>query len=317
MGLFQQAALLQNRSAESDIGKKKAGLLKRIRNSSSYDLILESFKDYLVSIHAERGGILCPSEDGHYILLLPVGFDLTTVRRFCPHQSFLRQKIGDNPSWVSYTKPVLDSFQTFFSSHENDSLSAVHIKKIDCALEAPCYLVVADSFLNVQRKSSSVVISEDGGFPVLLAVLQANKHALTALTAIASINQSYASMKTHAESALNSTRIATLTRISLSSLFPDAVKLQTDIALQSVYYAIVHRIARQAGSSNIIYIAKNHDLHIVLFTAQPVDIELYFYQLMKPLEKIFGSHRISHIRAEKIGIGSTVSGIMDFITGEA
>jgi hypothetical protein len=42
---------------------------------------------------------------------------------------------------------------------------------------------------------------------------------------------------------------------------------------------------------------------------------MYFWQLLKPLERIFGVQRISRIRCTETGTGSSVSGIMEFLTG--
>lgn len=315
MGLMQQANLVHSPKSNFIIDKKKPGLLNKVKNLSSYDLVLDSFKDFLLSINAERGGLLCSSEAGFSVLLLTMGFDLTTAKRFCPEMNLMQKFCAETNKFKKISGPELDNFKSFFSSHELDSLSALYISSINCVPAVNWYIVLADSLLNIQRKNIDIFIAESL-LPSLLDVFTANTGTITSLSLMSSVNQSYASMKTHVESAFNSKRIATLAQISFSELFPDLLKLQTDIGSQSVFFAIAHRIARQAGASNIIYINKKFNIRVILFTTVPIDTEMYFFQLMKPLEKIFGAHRISRIQTTKVGTSSSVSVTMDYLTGE-
>lgn len=315
MGLIHRANSVHSSIPEVKSVKKKTGLLNRICESSRYDLVLDSFRTYLKSIQVERAGLLCPSENGCFVLVLNTGFDLTTVRRFCPQIASFSERFSAQKGWSYFTGPDLDYFNTFFSSHEQDSLTSVHLRPIQVEQGTSWFLLIATSLLNSHRNRFSIDEAERHIAP-FLEVLSQNVATISDLSLIDSLNQSVLSMKTHAQSALDSKRTATFALISFSALFPDLQKLQSDPDSQAVYYAIVHRIARQAGNANIVYICPNFDLHVVLFTALPVDTDLYFHQLMQPLEKIFGTQRISRIHTEKIAISSSVAATMDFLTGE-
>ncbi len=315
MGLIQQANSLHNVESPLVHSKKKIGLLSRITHASSYDLVLDSFRDYLDNIHAERGGLLYPTDDGYSVLLLNTGFDFSTVHRFCPQITMMNRLLAGENNWYTFTKSGIEEFHSFFSSRERESLTTLYIHPITTEVNSACYLILAESTLNIHRVAIDIGKAKSI-LPDLTTVVNTYISTITALSLKTSVNQSYNSMKTHTESALDSKRTATLARFSFSELFPDTFTFETDSDSQAVYFAIVHRMARQAGNSNIIFIRKNYNLHVVLFTALPVDTELYFYQLMKPLEKIFGASRISRIKAEKIGTSDSVSSIMDFLTGE-
>ncbi len=315
MGLIQQAHLVEKKTGFS-VEKKKIGLLNKVKKSSSYDMVLESFKDFLNSVSAERAGILWPSDEGFFVLLLAKGFDLTTARRFSPSSAFMAKIITQKNKLEKFAGHELDFFSSLFSSNEFNALTALHIRPLSCSDSTVFYLVFAESTLNITRKPLDHADAERE-IPAFREILDSHSIAVSSLSVMSAVNQSYASMKTHVESALNSKRIATLAQISFSELFPDLTALQTEIEAQTVFYAIAHRIARQAGSSNITYVSKKFNIRLVIFTTVPVDAELYFTQLMKPLEKIFGTQRIGHIRSEKIGTSTSVPVTMDFITGEA
>lgn len=291
-----------------------SGLLSRVRSSSGYDTILSSFRKYLSSINAERGALLCPSQDGFSVLILSTGFDFTTVRRFCPKTISFNELFSEKQTWNHYSGIELDHFNAFFSSHERASLKSLFIRPVHCVSESTWYVILVDSLLNIHRDTIHIDTAESL-LPALMHVLGQNSLTISALSYISTINQSCNSMKAHVQSAIDAKRIATLTRFTFSKLFEDDLSLQIDTDSQSIYFGIVNRIARQAGSSNILYIRPNFDLHIVLFTSLPVDTELYFHQIMKPLHKIFGFQRISRIQTETIGTSSSVSAIMDFLIG--
>ncbi len=316
MGLIHQANRIQPPLSEITVGKKKTGLLNRIRGVCSYDILLDTFRSMLSASQTEKGGLLYPGSDGTLILLLNTGFDLTTVRRFCPDTIEFKSRLANATKWNEISGSALDHFYSFFSSHERDSLSGLHIRSIVTGSGMSVYVVLAESLLSANRRKINLP-EADKILPRFLEIIDGHSATLAALAISGSVNQSYDSMKAHVQSAFESKRIATRARLSFASLFSDFPALQSDPDIQAVYFAMVHRIARQAGQTNILYIRDNFDLHIVLFTSMPVDTELYFFQLMKPLEKIFGAYRISRINAETIGTAPSVSATLEFLTGEA
>lgn len=315
MGLIQQANLFFEQDTKLQTNKQKIGLLSKIKQCASYDVLLDSFRISLKDICCEKGAILYPSELHTIILLLNTGFDLTTIHRFCPKTNEFTRNFPEPRKWYVFNNKQLEKFQSMFSSHEFDSLTALYVYPIELENKSTFFILLADSLLNSNRAKINFSKAEKS-IQTISEILESNLQTIKTLALSFSVNQSYNSMKTHTESALNSKRTATLLQISFEYLFPDTQKWLIDSDSQSIYYAIVHRIARQTGSSNILYIRKNFNVHIVLFTSLPVELDLYFHQLLKPLEKIFGINRISKIEATSLGTNSSLSTIMDFLTGE-
>jgi hypothetical protein len=189
------------------------------------------------------------------------------------------------------------------------------IHKITLSPEFSCFLVLADSRLDSKRYPTDFSLAIKL-IPGLSEVLAGNIPVLDSLSRVVTVNQSPNSLKTHITSALGAKKNATMFRLIFSDLFPDPEKIQTDTDSQAIYFAIVHRISKQTGFSNCLQVRKNFDLNIVLFSAVSLDTELYFHQLMKPLEKLFGINRISRIRPELVGTSSSATELMDFLTGD-
>ena len=82
-------------------------------------------------------------------------------------------------------------------------------------------------------------------------------------------------MVDHIESAINAGKNATLITIVFSSFFSDAEKIPEDTDSHAVYNAIIHRLSRQAGASNLVHVCDNFNVHVVLFTTIPVDTRGY------------------------------------------
>jgi hypothetical protein len=169
--------------------------------------------------------------------------------------------------------------------------------------------------LNIQRKTTCVS-NQIAEFTTFCADLLQNKLTLLALSQIAAINQSRNSVLEHTQSAINTGKTAALITISFSASFFEAGNLPDDTESHAVYNAIIHRLSRQAGASNLVHVCDNFNVHVVLFTTIPVDTELYYHQVIKPLEKIFGIQRISQIQIAFNGTSSDVREITDFVFGE-
>jgi len=319
MGLISQAKRVPrdgiSGSEQQDIPfmKKKSGLLSRIKKASAFDIVDSAFDEFMHSVGAERGGILFPSGNECLSFLFPRGFDYTTSRRFFPSVSAFAHGFP-NEEWVSITGNGLETWQSLFSFRELKSLSSLSIRKVILDSANVCYLAIATSLLDIVRAPIDFVQVETSATGLIQALAE-NTFVLQALAPFENINKSREAMKSHAESALSSRKTATLAKISCEALFPDDIDLQTDCPSLLVYNAIVHRIARLAGTSNIIYADATGTVRIVLFTSFPADTGFYFLQLMKPLERLFGVDRIRKLVAVNIGNTNSASEILDFLSG--
>ena len=316
MGLFEQAIRVKNPILQIFIDdKKKSGLLDRVKLLSTYDYLLNSFRNLLKSFNSERGGILYPSPDGISVLLFNTGFDLTTSKRFCPDLNNFSEKYPENLHWYTESTKNLDQFFTYFSSHEAESLRTLYICPIRLNQNTQVFLILADSMLNIQRKITCIS-NQVTDFTAFCADLQQNKLTLLALSQIAAINQSRSSVLDHTQSAINTGKNAALITISFASFFSETGNIPEETDNHVVYNAIIHRLSRQAGASNLVHVCDNFNVHVVLFTTILVDTELYYHQVIKPLEKIFGIQRISQIQLAFNGTSTDVREITDFVFGE-
>lgn len=318
MGLISQAKRISPDSMSQGAPEMpsinpKGGLLRRTSSVSAYDAVKFSFGAFLQSSGSERGGILFPTETETLSLVFSEGFDFTTSRRFIPSvSSFCESFSGD--SWITVSGKDLEHWQSLFSNRELQSLSALYIRNIKLDDSSFCFIVLADSFLDVRRTSSDIAMAERS-LPTLSQVVSDNVPVLRALAQIANVNKSEPAIKAHAESAFSAKKIGTFITVSCGNLFPDDVSLQTDISSALMYNAIVHQIARLAGSSNIVHADPCGTIRIVLFTSQAPDVSFYILQLKKPLERLFGIDRAKKIDITDSGTAASLADILDFVTG--
>ena len=312
MGLITQARQVLNQP--EDIAKKKSGLLDHIRLRSSYDSILESFRNLLNEAGYERGGILFPSPDGIPVFLFASGLDLTTVQRFfCLNPA---NCLPSSPSsgWLRFKGDQLDFFSSYFSSREFGSLLGVdtHPVRID-GIEAAVILV--DSLLDIRRNKENPDILTKR-LESLSGLLCTHRNLLVAISRVASINQSRSVLVNHVKSAIGSGKKASLVRFSLGLLSESPEMLACDTDSIPIYSAIMHQIARQIGSANLIHVRADFSANIVLFSSVPIDTGLYFHQILKPLESAFGVQRVSRIVVSDSGTSTDISQTTDFLLGE-
>lgn len=311
MGLIAQASRMQDRVPERRENKKKSGLLSKIRHGSEYDELLFAFRDFLATMGCERAGLLYPSEDGLAVMLFSSGFDLTTAYRFSPNIADLTDSYNVSSRWYTESGGTLDRFRSYFSSKESESLVAIHLRRVDI-IGISCFLVLVESRLGAIRAPITPNLSS---IEPLRKLWEQNAHVLMALSRVASANQSVDSMRAHAQSALDTGKKLSFVQIDLSAVFGDPDSFADAVDRQAVYGAILHRVIRQAGSSNLSRARSDFTVRLVLFSAQPIDTDLYFRQIIQPLERIFGLYRVSRIRIESLNLGANLDAIMGFILG--
>ena len=317
MGLISQAKRISPDSSQSAPERPslnaKGGLLRRMSSASSYDAVSASFGAFLRSSGSERGGILFPTEMDTLSLVFSEGFDFTTSRRFIPSiASFCESFKGD--TWITVSGDNLEKWQSLFSYREMQSLSALYIRNCTLGDSSFCFMVLADSLLDVRRESTDLAMAERS-LSSLTRAISDNLPVLRALAQIENVNKSEQAIKAHAESAFLAKKTGTFITVSCKDLFLDDVSLQTDISSALMYNAIVHQIARLAGSSNIVHADPRGIIRIVLFTSLAPDVSFYILQLKKPLEQLFGIDRAQKISDTDSGAATSLSGILDFVTG--
>lgn len=294
--------------------KKKSGLLQRVAIASSYDAVCQAFRDYLTAAETERAGILFSDDASRMAFLFPAGVDYTTARRFTPPYTQIKA-VANATEWVSITGRELEDWRSFFSSHELRSLQSLRIRAVPLDEASHCSIVLIKSLLDINRDGGTEHEAERE-FSDLCSAIREHIALFRALAPVESVNKSVEAMRYHAESALSAKKQASLVTISCRNLNEDEIAFQTDQSVRILYTAITHQIARLVGSTNIIHATPSGTIRIVLFTALPNDSAFYFSQLMKPLERLFGVERVKRLTITDSRTVPSLSGILDFLTGE-
>jgi len=313
MGLMNKAgvALIQKEAAISE--KKKTGLLDRISNASLYDGLSLKFRDWLYAVKADRGGFLCSQANGPWHLLCATGFDLTTVNRFSPDDSAIDEILRSPDRWITYSTSALKRFLTFFSSSEADSLQAIHASYLGVFRDIRVCVIAVESNLSPYRTPiDSEALSESYG-TFLKAEINASFSVLSLLFPGAITDRN--SIDEKAKSQIGSGMKAALIAMSLVPLFGNPENIATDPQKAEIYRAIVSRIKKKAGPSNIVKVSEDYTVKVVLFSAQALDFGMYVRQLFNPLEKAFGIPRISRIAVQNKGYAESVQDIANFLRG--
>jgi hypothetical protein len=298
MGLMQHARMATNRlSAQPP--QKKSGLLDRVQNHSSYDSLTDSLWLFLRTAGFERGGILYPSDEGLSVFLLSTGMDLTTARRFSPDSATL-SCVSSGNEWREFSQASLDPFLACFSSRERDSLVSLWAYPVALNGGIAALIILVDSKLDVKRdkKTPSKLPSETER---MIDAIRENQAVLSYLSRVNQPKMTSESIQDRIRCSIEAGKTANLVSVSMERVFTSPESIATDAQKNELFTAFARQIGRQAGSSNIVRTTSSFSLAIVLFSSAPLDIDLYFRQILKPLEPIFGVGRVSGIAVETAG----------------
>lgn len=312
MGLIDQAKRHSSTNVSLAEAKKKTGLLNRIHESSDFDVLVSGFSRLCADIGAEKAVLLMPTEEDLLVPVLCEALDLTTSRRFVPSPSdFL--KIIPEDRFYDFSREDLQFFHSYFSSRERNSLDRILVFPRPFG-NSRCFLVIIESRLNIERTNVDEYLA-DAKFDEFAGILTEKAAVISALSVSKPLNRRREVDLARIESAIADGKTASLIILSFKKLFNDALKLETDERLMSIYHAIIHRISRQCGDNNIVHVGSDQIVRLVIFTSSPADSELYIQQMMKPMERLFGAFRVSRIETQFHDRATTKGTILEFLAG--
>lgn len=310
MGLYQQAGIIHSRRVSERPGQAKPGLLRRIETgqetASPIDEARAIFTRFISDIGSERGGLLAARDEETIRMVLSVGFDLTTTRRFCPSPAGIDALLGRD-GWNDFSGEGLTPFLGFFSSHERESISALHIAKLRAGRAV--YAVSVESRLDASARPFDHQIA-DSALAALESALQRLSLVLSTLADASVANPSRSYVESHAKGALSSDLCATLVSLSIAGVVPEEDDAP---AVRELRDAVVSQIARQAGPANVAYLREDGAIALVLFGAAPVDVDLYLHQLRRSIARIAGEARAQCLSASSRGVSRSLAEIVDFV----
>lgn len=311
MGLIDQAARQKNSPKALSTIKGK-GLLGKIRGSSSFDTLIDACSQYVSDIAAERFLLLLPSED-RLIVAAQLSLDLTTYRRFTPTSVFFSSQFQD-ASWYTLRGECLEPFYSLFSSRERDSLTALYVRPAQFD-DKRIYIVIVESTLDVRRKTIDTGFAESI-FEGFLSTIREQGKVLESLSQSGQVNRDQSVIDARIDSALSDGKVGSLVSLDFSSLFGEVQLLESNPTSLSVYHAIVYRMIKQAGPTNVVNVSPNMKANLALFFSSKTDPAAYVKMMMKPLESLFGTHRVSKITALYCGSSSNKAAIRAFLRGD-
>ncbi len=310
MGLYQQAGIIHSRRASERPGQAKPGLLRRIETGQEAASPIEearaAFEGFMATIGSERGGLLAARDDEAIRMVLSVGLDLTTTRRFCPAPSDLDALI-DRDGWNDFRGEGLAPFLGFFSSHERESISALHITRLRAG--RAIYAMSVESRLDASARPFDP-LTADSALAALESALQRLFPVLSTLADASVANPSRSFIESHARGALSGDLVATLVSLSIDGVVPEG---DDTPAARELHDAVVSQIARQAGPANVAFLREDGAIALVLFGAAPVDADLYLHQLRRSIARIAGEARARCIAASTRGVSRSLAEILDFV----
>ncbi len=312
MGLIDRAenALVQETGSPA---KKKTGLLGKVSHASLYDALTSRFFDWLSSVKADRGGLLCSHSGGPWSLLCAQGLDFTSINRFSPPPKLMEETFKGSAEWRNLSGKDLPRFHGFFSSREAESLKVLHLRDLGLMGEVRVCVVLAESGLSMHRSPLKPEGFDRAKFDELVGQIRDAAKILPLLTPGPATDQGPVEEKVR--SLLGSGMTAVLISLSLEKIFGSPERIATDSRNSEIYRALVSRIKKKAGASNIVRVCDDFTVKVVLFSSQKIDFAMYVKQLFVPLEKAFGIPRISQIALENGGTVDSFQDIISFIRG--
>lgn len=314
MGLISRASVSLTRQVPLGSEKKKTGLLDRVKNASLYDSLRSGLTECLKAYGIDFGGLLCSSPSGDWFLLCPVGFDLTTVRRFIVSESTMHDVLSLNETRQTLSGKDIKPFLGFFSSKEADALKAIHLIRLTTFEPKICLLMV-ESDLSSKRSAVTHPLKDTEQAEELRTIANDSRKVVSLL--LPGARPDHGSMREKAKSLLTAGMKAELLTLSLEKALGNQDSIATNPEISEIFQAILSRIKKKAGNSNLVCVREDFTLRVVLFSSNSIDPEMYVRQLFSPLERVFGIPRIAAIAIEYRGQSDSLQEILSFANGRA
>lgn len=269
----------------------------------------EGFKSLLKSLEVEKGGFLIKTDEDFYNLCFASSVDITTFHRcIIPSEIINNFDIQEN-KWYALSDTNLSSIRNFFSSQEYISITDIILFAIE---QNKSFLFLIKSQKDVYRNSFNLINADQILNDNLSYYCDNYKSIIESTRPVYPFQHGTDTIMLKIESALNFNNQAHLVKISLANIFPDVIKLQTDLDLLSLYYSLINKIYNLIGKSNIAILGIDNCIYISIFSAQNIPMDLYIKKLLDNLHDIYGKKLCSNLIAEYTGTSKNINRIKDF-----
>lgn len=273
--------------------------------------IENKFTHFLRKIEIEKAGFLSKTGD-FYKLCFPIGFDITTFHRF-----FIDAYLVDNLKYeddfcLKLSMSDLSNWRFFLSSQEYAAITDIFIFPI----------VLGRFFLFAVRSkkdSYRTFFNPDKIYDFLKEekdFFLSQEDIIKNVSPVYPLQKGRDTISLKIQSAVKINQSAFLLKFSFAEIFPDSIKLHTDISKLNMYYSVVNKIIQSLGQSAICILKPNKCLYACLFSNRKLPIELYIDKIKSQLLPMCGSNFCNRLSIECCGIDTDVDRIQDFLYRE-
>ncbi|UTC68163.1 MULTISPECIES: hypothetical protein [unclassified Treponema] len=268
----------------------------------------KNFKDLLKTLHIEKGGFLVKTGEDFYNLCFASGVDITTFHRCVIPAELIDSFAVEENEWYSLSDKDLKSIKSYFSSQEYISITDIFLFSIE---KDKTFLFLIKSQKDVYRDSFDLQ-KADKDLKDFLPLYNECKFIIETARPVYPFQYGTDTIMLKIKSALNFDNTAHLLKIAFFHIFPDSVKLQSDLNTISLYYSIINKILNLMGKSNMAILGMDNCLYASIFSSETMPMELYTKKITASLTKIYGEDICSRLLMEYTGTSKNINEIKTF-----
>jgi len=264
------------------------------------------FEAFLKELHIEKGGFLIKTNEDFYNLCFASGFDITTFHRcMIPSQVIGSFQVKEN-EWFSISN--IASIKNFFSSQEYISITDIILYSIE---KEKTFLFLVRSQKDIYRDSfdsKKAYIS----LKKIIPIYEKHRSIIEMTRPVYPFQHGTNTIMLKIKSALNFNNTAHLLKIAFFHIFPDTVKLQTDLNALELYYSMANKILSLIGKSNMVILGMDNCLYISIFSSENLPIDIYTKKITASLTNIYGEDLCAKLLIDYTGTSKNINEIKGF-----
>lgn len=268
----------------------------------------KNFKTFLKELHIEKGGFLIKTNEDFYNLCFASGFDVTTFHRcMIPSEIIENLQIIEN-NWVSITNTSKVSIKNFFSSQEYMSITDIILHSIE---KEKTFLFLVKSQKDIYRETFDFG-KADISLEKFIPIYEKYKLIIETARPVYPFQYGTNTIMLKIKSAINFNNTAHLLKIAFFHIFPDTVKLQTDLNILELYYSMINKILNLIGKSNMAILGMDNCLYASIFSSENLPMDIYTKKITASLTKIYGEDLCAKLLIDYTGTSKNINEINDF-----
>jgi len=239
-------------------------------------------------------------------MVLANGFDMTTTRRFLPDSAFFSSSISSG--WSNVDETGLENWQNFFSTHDFDTLHGFSVYRFSDLQTAFLFGISNQDIEGASLDKKKINRILQGSKEVLHQAVPLLKTAGSGQP----VNRQPQRVKIMVEESVHRNLHASMGLIHCSDLFPQTVTDHEALELHK-FYDFARVVNSHLGHSNVAVAHDSRRIAVAIFSASRLDMTLYFHQMEKILQGLYGKTFVSSLRFESRGYSDFAFEILEFL----